>query len=168
MTKSARTALLVVIGLFVFGGLGSGVVALLLLRAVDGLGGGGEWSEDALPERELPATFGVRLPLQPLRYQSRQLGFQEAYFEVLVQLPPGSAPAFLGSNHLTRGAEEPIDPEVQEQVRGLEPTTPALRATPVELPAALKPDGGSWNLSRSGELLEAPGVLWVHLVAFET
>lgn len=168
MTKSTRTVLLVLAGLFVFGTLGAGVVALALVHAVSGLGGSGEWSEDALAERELPAVFGVRLPVKPLRYQSRQLGFQDAYFEVLVQLPPGAAEAFLGSNHLTRGPRETIEPEVLEALRALDPATPTLEATPVALPEALKPDGGSWMLHRSGELLEAPGVVWVHLTAFET
>lgn len=168
VTKSTRTVVLVLAGLFVFGTLGAGVVALALVHAVSGLGGSGEWSEDALAERELPAVFGVRLPVKPLRYQSRQLGFQDAFFEVLVQLPPGAAEAFLKRNHLARGPKEPIDPEVLEALRALDPATPALEATPVALPEALKPDGGSWMLHRSGELLEAPGVVWVHLTAFET
>lgn len=161
--------LLVVLGLFGFGCLGSGVVALLLVRAVDGFGGNTEWSENALPERELPALFGVRLPVKPLRYQSRSLGFQDAYYEVLVQLPPGAAESFLSTNHLVRGEEAPIDPDVMDQLRVLDPTTPAvLKATTLELPEATRIDGGTWNLNRSGELLEGSGVLWVHLTAFET
>jgi hypothetical protein len=168
VTKSTRTVLWVVLGLLGFGCLGSGVVALLLVRAVDSFGGSTEWSESALPERELPPVFGVRLPVKPLHYQSRSLGFQDAYFEVLVQLPPDAAEAFLKVNHLVRGDEDVIDPDVIDQVRQLEPTTPALKATTLQLPEALKVDGGTWNLKRSGELLEAPGVLWVHLTAFET
>lgn len=169
VTKSTRTVLLVVLGLFGFGCLGTTVIAGLFLSATsDFLGGSNEWSEDALAERELPAVFGVRLPVRPLSYQSRAMGFQDSYFEVLVQLPPGSAEAFLGANHLTRGAEGPIDPDVVDQLKLLDPATPALKATTLALPEAVKLDGGSWNLQRSGELLEAPGVLWVHLTAFET
>ena len=168
MTKSTRTVLLVVAGLIGFGCLGSAGVVALLTHALGTLGGTGEWSEDAVAERELPSTFGVRLPVKPLRYQSRQLGFQDAYFEVLVQLPPTAAEPFLAGNHLERGAVEPIDPDLVDQLRALDPAVPALRSTSLELPEAMKPDGGTWNLHRSGELLEAPGVLWLHLVAFET
>lgn len=168
VTKSTRTVLWVLLGLFGLGGLGSAALVALLVHAASGLGGSGEWSEDAVAERELPSTFGVRLPVKPLRYQSRQMGFQDAYFEVLVQLPPGAAEPFLSSNHLTRGAEEPIDPDVVDQLRALDPALPALTATTVELPEAMKADGGTWPLHRRAELLEAPGVLWVHLTAFET
>ena len=168
MTKSTRTVLLVVAGLFGFGCLGSAAVVAVLTHALGTLGGTGEWNEDAVAERELPSTFGVRLPVKPLRYQSRQLGFQDAYFEVLVQLPPAAAETFLSSNHLVRGAVEPIDPDLVDQLRTLDPAVPALRSTTLELPEAMKADGGTWNLHRSGELLEAPGVLWLHLVAFET
>lgn len=168
MTKSTRTVLLVVVGLFGFGCLATGLLTALLVRAADGFGGSNEWSEDAVAERELPAVYGVRLPVRPLRYQSRQLGFQDAYFEVLVQLPPGAAETFLGSNHLVRGAEEPLDADVLDALRTLDPATPVLKSFTLELPEALKVDGGSWQLHRSGQLLEGPGVLWVHLTAFET
>ncbi|MDP1826491.1 MAG: hypothetical protein Q8L48_24695 [Archangium sp.] len=168
MTKSTRTVLLVVLGLFGFGFLATGLLVVVLVRAAEGFGGSNEWTEDAVAERELPAVYGVRLPVKPLRYQSRQLGFQDAYFEVLVQLPPGAADAFLDSNHLARGAEVPLDADVLDAVRALDPATPALKSFTVELREALKVDGGSWQLHRSGELLEGPGVLWVHLTAFET
>ena len=168
MTKSTRTVLLVLLGLTVLGGLGAAGLTSLMVYAVNGFGGTGEWTEDGLPERELPATFGVRLPVKPLRYRGRSLGFQDAYFEVLVQLPPDAAEPFLISNHLVRGAREPIDPDVLEQVRAFEPNAPTLESTLLELPEALKADGGSWNLHRSGELLEGKGALWVHLTAFET
>jgi hypothetical protein len=168
VTKSTRTVLLVVAGLFGFGCLGSALVVAVLTHALGSLGGSGEWSEDAVAERELPSTFGVRLPVKPLRYQSRQLGFQDAYFEVLVRLPPTAAEPFLSSNHLVRGAVESPDPDLVDQLRTLDPGVPALQGTTLQLPEAMKPDGGTWNLHRSGELLEAEGVLWLHLVAFET
>lgn len=168
MTKSTRTVLLVLLGLTVLGGLGAAGLTSLMVYAVNGFGGTGEWSEDGLPERELPATFGVRLPVKPLRYQSRSMGFQDAYYEVLVQLPPDGAESFLISNHLERGAKEAIDPDVLEQVRALEPNAPTLESTLLALPAALKADGGTWNLNRSGELLEGNGAVWIHLTAFET
>ena len=86
-----------------------------------------------------------------------------------MQLPPGSAPAFLGANKLTRGTTKPIDPDVELVIRGLVPSTPPLTANELELPPALLPDGGTWHLNRSGELLEAPsGEVWIHLQAFET
>ena len=168
MTKSTRTVLLVVLGLVVFGCLGTASVTALLVHAVGSFGGTSEWTSDAVAERELPALFGVRLPVKPLRYQGRQMGFQDAYFEVLVQLPPGAAAAFLSSNHLARGAKGPIDLDLMDQLRMLEPSTPALESSSFELSEAVKLDGGPWRLHRSGELLEGPGVLWVHLTAFET
>ena len=168
MTKSTRTVLLVLLGLTVFGGLGAAGLTALMVQAVNGFGGTDEWTEDGLPERELPATFGVRLPVKPLRYRSRSMGFQDAYYEVLVQLPPNAAEPFLSTNHLVRGAKEAIDPDVQEQVRALDSNAPPLESTPLELPEALKADGGTWNLNRSGELLEGSGAVWIHLTAFET
>ena len=63
MTKSTRTVLLVLLGLTVFGCLGAAGLTALLVHAANGFGGSGEWSEDGLPERELPATFAVRLPV---------------------------------------------------------------------------------------------------------
>ncbi len=168
MTTSTRTVLLVLLGLFGFGCLGTSVIAFVLVSAVDDFGGSTEWSEDALPERELPAVFGVRLPVKPLRYQSRSMGFQDAFFEVLVQLPPDAAETFLSANHLSRGAEVVMDPDVVDQLHALDPSTPALKATTIELPEAVRRDGGSWPLHRSGELLEAQGVLWLHFTAFET
>ncbi len=168
MTSSARAVLLVMLGLVVLGALGTGGVAWLMVRAMDGLAGSTAWSENAVPERELPALFGVRLPVKPLRYQSRSLGFQDQQFEVLVQLPPSAVDAFLSSNHLTRGPRRAIDVEVIDQVRTLDPATPPLEATALELPQGLQADGGAWGLHRSGELLEGAGVLWVHLIAFET
>lgn len=169
MTKSTRTIVLVILGLCGFGCVGTVAIAYVMLRAVDDFGGSTEWSESAVAERELPAVFGVRLPVKPLRYQSRAMGFQDGYYEVLVQLPPGAAEDFLTLNKLKRGAEEVVDPDVMDQLRVFDPTAPVtLRATTLELPEALKADGGSWQLHRSGQLLEAPGVLWLHLVAFET
>lgn len=168
MTKSTRTVLLVVLGLFGFGCLGASALTAVFVYAVEGFGASGEWGDDALPERELPAVFGVRLPVKPLRYQSRSMGFQDAYFEVLVQLPPGAAETFLSTNKLVRGAREPIDPDVLDQLRALDPAVPALEASTLALPEALKADGGPWQLHRGGELLEGPGAVWVHLTAFET
>lgn len=168
VSKSTRTVLLVLLGLFGFGCLGTSVISFFLVRAVDDLGGSSEWSEDALPERELPAVFGVRLKVKPLRYQSRSMGFQDDFFEVLVQLPPDAAEAFLSTNRLTRGPEAVMDPDVVDQLRAFDPMTPSLKATTLELPEAVRRDGGSWPLHRSGELLEAPGVTWLHLTAFET
>ena len=157
------------LGLFGFGCVGASAVAFLLLRAVDDFGGSTEWSESAVAERELPSVFGVRLPTRPLRYQSRSMGFQDGYYEVLVQLPPEAAEAFLTVNKLKRGDEEVVDPDVLDSIRLFDPTAPVtFKATVLELPEALKADGGSWNLHRSGELLEAPGACWLHLVAFET
>lgn len=159
---------MVVMGLVVFGCLGTASVTALLVHAVGSFGGTSQWSADAVAERELPALLGVRLPVKPLRYQSRQMGFQDAYFEVLVQLPPGAAETFLSSNHLARGLKGPLDLDLMDQLRLLEPSTPVLESTSFELPEAVKLDGGSWQLHRSGELLEGAGVLWVHLTAFET
>ena len=168
MTKSTRTVILVVLGLFGCGALATALLAAVMVQAVAGFGGSSEWSEDALAERELPAVFGVRLPVKPLRYQSRSLGFQDAYFEVLVQLPPSAAEPFLSTNHLVRGTEDTMDPDLIDQLRAFDPATPMLKATTLQLPEAMKADGGSYQLHRSGELIEGQGVLWVHLTAFES
>ncbi len=172
MKKDTKTVVLVLAALAGVGCLVAGGVTFALVSAAASFGGTGEWSADAVPERELPALFGVRLPVKPLHYEGRQMGFQDAYFEVLVQLPPGTAERFLSSNHLVRGAaQEPagsIDPDLVDRLKVLEPTTPPLEVTPLELPQATLPDGGTWVLHRSGELLEAPGVVWLHLTAFET
>jgi hypothetical protein len=169
VTKSTRTIVLVIIGLCVFGCVGTSAIAFFLLRAVDDFGGTDQWSESAVAERELPAVFGVKLPSKPIRYQSRSMGFQDGYYEVLVQLPPSAAEPFLSLNKLKRGDEDVVDPDVLDQIRIFDPTSPVtLKATSIELPEALKADGGTWQLNRSGQLLEAPGVLWIHLVAFET
>lgn len=167
MTKSVRAVLLVLLGLVVLGSLGAGTVAWLMVHAMDGFAGTTDWGEKALPERELPDVFGVRLPVEPLRYQSRALGFQDQEFEVLLKLPPDAAEAFLAVNHLVRGPVRALDVDVADQVRVLEPGTPPLTATGLVLPAPVRADGGAFGLHRSGELLEAPGVLWVHLLAFE-
>lgn len=168
MTKATRTVLWVVLGLVVLGFLGAGALTFLMVHTLDGLTGSTEWSEDAVPERELPTVFGVRLPVKPLRYQSRSSAFQDQQFEVLVQLPPGSAEAFLGVNHLTRGPKQALDLDVVDQVRVLEPSTPPLESSSLQLSTALQADGGELNLHRKGELLEGPGVAWLHLFAFET
>ena len=168
MKKSTRSVLLVLLGLVVFGFLGAAVVTALMVHAIDGFGGSTEWSADAVAERELPSTFGVRLPVKPLRYLSRSTGFQDQQFEVLVQLPAGAADTFLQVNHLARGEKVTIDADLADQLRALDPSMPALKACALELPPALQADGGVFELHRSGELLEGEGVVWVHLVAFET
>lgn len=169
MTKSTRTVLLVIAALTVIGCLVTGGIMFAVVSFADGLGGTDAWSEKAIPERDLPQLFGVRLPSAPLQYSSRAFGFQDGFWEVVVQLPPGSAEAFLGSNKLTRGETRPVDADLDKIIKDLVPATPALTATELELPPALLPDGGTWILHRSGELLEAPtGEVWLHLQAFET
>lgn len=169
VTKSTRTVLIVIVALFVVGTCVTGGLMLALFSFTDGLGGDDKWSSTAIAERDLPAVFGCKLPVAPMQYTSRAFGFQDGFWEVVVQLPPGSAPAFLGANKLTRGTTKPIDPDIDLVIRELVPKTPTLTATELELPPALLPDGGTWILNRSGELLEAPtGEVWVHLQAFET
>jgi hypothetical protein len=169
MTKTTKTVLAVVLGLFVFGCLGTGAVALLLVGSLGSLGGDGQWRADAVPERELKPLFGVRLSAPPVRYQGRLLGFQDAHYEVLVQLPAGGVETFLTTNGLVRGEKGAPDADVVDAIRALEPSTPALDAVTLTLPRALQADGGEQNLHRRGELLEGPGgVTWLYLVAFET
>lgn len=177
MTKHTRNALLAVVGVVGLGCLGTGLTVLLFARyALSDFGGSPEWTEDAVPERDLPALFGVRLPVKPLLYRSRALGFQDGLWEVVVQLPPGAAEAFLGANGLKRGKPagpgEPQPHGIQgadlgEVVRSFEPGVPALTATPLELPVRTAPDGGVFNLFRHGTLLEGPGAVWLYLEAFE-
>lgn len=170
MTKSTRTVVMVIAALAVLGCLATGGLMFAFISFADGLGGDEQWSAHAIPERDLPQVFGCRLPVAPLQYSSRAFGFQDGFWEVVVQLPPGSASAFLGANKLSRGTPAPLDADLDAVIRALVPSTPALTATELEgLPPALLPDGGTWILNRSGELLEGPGgEVWVHLQAFET
>ncbi len=169
MKRETRTVVLVLAALAVIGCVVAGGAMAAFVVAVDGLGGNDAWSEDALPERQLPPVFGVRLPVKPVRYTSRQFGFQDAFFEVLVELPPGSASVFLGANGLTRGPTAVMGDEVLEVLESMWPGHPPLTATELTLPDAMLPDGGGWTLNRRAELLEGPGgEVWVHLQAFET
>jgi|APLak6261675434_1056106.scaffolds.fasta_scaffold00433_4 hypothetical protein len=170
LQRSTKTVLWAVLGLALLGCLGAGALAWFFVNAASSFGGSSEWSENAVPERDLFRLFQVRLPVKPLHYESRQLGFQDAYFEVLVQLPNGSAEAFLSSNQLRRSdTKQPVDLDLSERIRVLEPTTPALEATEFELRDDWTSDGGVVTLHRSGELIEgAGGIVWIHLTAFET
>lgn len=170
MKASTKTVLLAVLGLALLGCLGAGALAWFFVSAASSFGGNSEWSENAVAERDLFQLFRVRLPVKPLHYESRQLGFQDAYFEVLVQLPNGSAETFLSSNQLRRSdTKQPVDLDLSERIRVLEPTTPALEATEFELRDDWTSDGGVVTLHRSGELIEgAGGIVWIHLTAFET
>lgn len=169
MKRETRTVLLVVAALGVAGCVVAGGAMALFMSVIDGFAGDQSWSADALPERELPTVFGVRLPVKPLRYTSRQLGFQDAFFEVLVELPPGSAETFLGVNHLSRGASAPVSAELKALLEAQAPGLPTFTSTSLELPETVFPDGGQWLLHRSGELLEGPGgEVWLYLQAFET
>ncbi|MFT3713494.1 MAG: hypothetical protein QM817_38040 [Archangium sp.] len=169
MTSSTRTVLLVVAALTVIGCLVTGGIMVAFVSFADSFGGDDKWKPDAIAERDLPAIYGCRLPVKPLQYTSRAFGFQDGFYEVIVQLPPGSAAAFLGANKLERGATKAIDADVDAVIRGLVPSTPTLTATELTLHETPLPDGGTWLLNRSGELLEAPtGEVWVHLQAFET
>lgn len=169
MTKSTRNVVLAIVGAVVLGCLGTGALVVGFgVFAASQFGGDTSWSEDSVPERELPRLYGVRLPVKPLVYRSRQQGFQDGFWEVLVKLPPGSAEALLGANRLQRGAAAThVSVEVSELIRSLDPAAPALTATSVELYEALQPDGGPLNLHRRAVLLEGPGAVWLYLEAFE-
>lgn len=168
--RETRTVLWVLGGVASLGCLGTAaLVALLVTSTTPLLGSDGAWGPDAVPERELKRVFGCQLPAKPVHYSSRQLGFQDAFFEVVVQLPSGSAEAFLSSNGLSRGPAAVLDDEVRTLIDATVPGSPALDAVQLQLPEAFTADGGPLNLHRNGELLEGPGgETWVHLVAFET
>lgn len=169
MKRETRTVVLVLAAVATVGCLVAGGAMAVFMLAANGLGANASWSEDALPERELPLVFGVRLPVKPVRYTSRQYGVQDAFFEVLVELPQGSATAFLRSNGLTRGATGAMTEEAREALELVAPGHSPLTATEVALPGATLPDGGAWMLHRSAELLEGPGgEVWLHLQAFES
>lgn len=169
MTKENRTLLLVFAAVFGLGCLGTGAVAFVLLSSLESFGGSSDWSKTAVAERDLPTLFGVKLPTAPLVWDSRAMGFQDGFWEVLVKLPPASRETFLSMNGLELtdvGAGS--DDDTLQRIRELEPATPALKAQRVRLPEVQQPDGGGWYLYRSGTLYEADGVLWVHLVAHES
>lgn len=170
MTRDTKVALGIVGGLLLAGCAVASVLVVLLFTASDGLlGGSPQWSADAVPERELPRVFGVKLPVKPLTYQTRSLGFQDGLWDAVIQLPPGSAPSFVSANRLEVMDGGSLDDDVREVIDANAPGTPALEVRTLTLPAALLPDGGAINLHRSGFLLEGPGgETWVHLSAFET
>ncbi|MGV3619882.1 MAG: hypothetical protein ACO1OB_03640 [Archangium sp.] len=170
MKKENRTLLLVFAAVFGLGCLATGVIAFLLLRAVDSFGGTDEWSATAVAERDLPTLYGVKLPTAPLRWDSRAMGFQDGFWEVLVKLPPSSREAFVSMNKLEVLTDEHAgtNEDTLEHIRELEPATPALNMTRVKLPEATSPDGGWVNLYRSATFFEADGVFWIHLVAHES
>lgn len=156
-----KKVLLVLGGVAALGCLGAGALSMLLWGAFS-FGPERGWSATAVPEPRVPAVFGVTLEGRALRYQARDLGFQDTHLEAVARLPDGSAERFLTRNGLTRGPALAPEPELLEVVRELEPGTPALTATSFEV---AERDGGA-TLSQHGELLEgAGGVTWVHLVA---
>jgi hypothetical protein len=128
------------------------------------------WRPDAIPQAELFRTFGVRLSTQPLRYVSRNSGFQDPYLEALILLPPEAASRFLAENGLTEGGSPAQDTgAAEDEVHALAPDTPELSAVGLDGFHHLQVgDGGFVALYRHGALLRAEGVTWVYLVAFGT
>lgn len=169
MTKENRTLLLVFAAVFGLGCLGTGVIAFILLRAVDSFGGSSEWSSTAVAERDLPKLYGVKLPTAPLIWDSRAMGFQDGFWEVLVKLPPSSREPFLSMNKLEfTDVGAGYDDDTLERIRELDASTPQLKAQRVKLPEAMQADGGGWYLYRSATIYEGEGVFWIHLVAHES
>lgn len=167
--KSSRALVAAVVGLVVLGCLGSALASAFLVGAVADFGGSGQWEKNGIPESRWLPAFGVRMPNKPLLAIGRELGFQDVYVEVLVQLPPGSAQAFLDLNHLARGEAGAYDTSLHLEIDRLAPGTPALTPHRLELPVAVTKDGGPSGLYREGTLYEGPGgETWLHLVAFDT
>lgn len=168
MAPQTKTLIIVLVSVVVLGALGTVAVSFVLLRALGDFGGSGEWSSTAVAERDLPTLYGVKLPVAPLEWDSRTMGFQDGYWEVLVKLPPSSRDSFLLMNKLKTNHDGQLDPEVLLHLQSLDPKATSLTAVGLELPAPSLPDGGGWNLYRSGSLFEGDGVLWLHLVAHES
>ena len=59
MKRETRTVVLVLAALAVIGCVVAGGAMAAFVVAVDGLGGNDAWSEDALPERQLPQRIHV-------------------------------------------------------------------------------------------------------------
>jgi hypothetical protein len=155
-------------GVTVVSALATAALGFLAVRAVGDFQPDGRWTADAVPERELSELFGVRIPARPTLYLSRQGDPQHSYFEVLFELPSGTLPLFLSSNHLQRGERLPLPEEVTEVLQSRGRTTTNVMATQLLLTRKLRADGGTW-LSRSGSIIEAtPGGVWVHLTASGT
>ncbi len=168
MASRSKTLVAVLVSVVVLGALGTVAVSFILLRALGDFGGSGEWSSTAIAERDLPYLYGVKLPVAPLVFDGRAMGFQDGYWEVLVKLPPSSREAFLSMNAVTTNQERRLSKEALARIQELEPGTPPLTATGLDLPPPTRPDGGGWMLSRRAALLEGEGVLWLHFIAHES
>jgi hypothetical protein len=128
------------------------------------------WGPDAVPKGEVTRTFGVRLPAPPLRYSSRNSGFQDPYLEALLLLPPGEEERFLSENGLRSSGEPGQDTSAAEdQLRTLAPGTGPLEVKALEgLKNLVAGDGGFVALYRFGALMRDGSSTWVYLVAFGT
>jgi hypothetical protein len=124
-----------------------------------------QWTQDAVPQRDVHGVFGVRLPAGVSVYRSRSSGFQDPLLEALVELPPGGAAGFLESNRLTLTAEVP-EPDAEAQIRKLRPEAQVITSAGLEgLVDLTSDDGGFVELYRHAFLFTVDGVSWVYLVA---
>jgi hypothetical protein len=126
------------------------------------------WTPDAVPRGDLERVFGVRMAVEPLRYTSRNSGYQEPHLEALLLLPPGAEAAFLGANGLGVSEEAEQDTsEGEDEVLRLTPGALEVRAVGLDGFRHLQAgDGGFVALYRHGALLRAGTATWVYLVAF--
>jgi hypothetical protein len=167
--KSSRVLVFSLVALVVLGCLGSAVASAFLCGAVADFGGDGVWKVDGIPQSRWKNAFGVTMPVTPVKSIGRELGFQDPYSEVVIHLPPGSAPAFLAANALTRGPGGRSDPGIITEIGALAPGTPKLEGFELELPPHALGDGGYSGLFRQGTLYEGPGgETFLHLVVFGT
>lgn len=170
MTRGTRVLLLSLVGLVLFGCLGTMGAVALLGSSLFSLGDEPDFSELGIPPRLMHPLFGVTLPPGVLHYEGRQGGFQDPTYEVVVELPPGALETFLTRNGVTRvapGLHPEPPPDVKAFLARRIPHFAAFKATGLELPD-VDADAGS-PAGRTATLYEGPGgAVWIYFFAFET
>jgi len=150
-----------------------GAGALVVYRFSESIDG--NWSSAPVSSAKARDLFGIEvLPKVVLQTQQREGGFQDSFYDALVQVPLGSGEAFLEDNHLARDPEAlgsfpgAVD-QFEQRIRDLAAPKGELRVVPLTgVREAHLADGGSVVEYRNVLLLEFDDQLWVALVAFDT
>lgn len=167
MTRDTKIILGVVGGLFTLGCLITVGLVVVMGSALDSFGGDGQWNSFSIPQSTAPSMFGVTIPSGVMHYEVREQGFQDAMYEAVMELPPGTAEQFLEANHLERDGVGHVPDDVLKEIR-VSAGAVTLTQTALEVPEPDQ-DAGTAIDGRSAVLLEGEGgVVWLYLQAFET
>jgi hypothetical protein len=168
VTKSSKVLIAALIGLVVLGCLGSAAATAFIFGGIADFGGDGVWKLNGIPESRWHPAFGVKLPGKPVKAIGREMGFQDVYVEVIIELSPGALQGFLDANALVRGPSRIVDPGIVKEIDAMHGGL-KLNAFDLELPEATSRDGGFSGLNRQATIYEAAGgEAFLHLVAFDT